>query len=62
MAHSGKNYISFIGYNMDSSNMLFYAKDSTIEELVIKPERRPTMRALLYVVGSPCIEFLQESL
>ena len=47
---------------MESSNMLFYAKDSTIEELVIKLERRPTMRALLYVVGSPCIEFLQESL
>lgn len=47
---------------MESSNMLFYAKDSTIEELVIKPERRPTMRALLYVVGSHCIEFLRESL
>lgn len=42
--------------------MLFYAKDPTTEELVIKPERRPTMRALLYVVGSPCIELFRESM
>ena len=37
-------------------------KDLTAEEVVTKLDRRPTMTALLYVVGSACIELFRESI
>ena len=37
-------------------------KDLTADEVVTKLERRPTIRALLYVVGSACIELFRESM
>lgn len=37
-------------------------KDWATEEVEAKPERRPTMTAVLYVVGSPCIELFLESI
>lgn len=36
-------------------------KDWTTEEVVTKLDRRPTRTALLYVVGSPCMELFRES-
>lgn len=37
-------------------------KDCTAEEVVTKLDSRPTMRALLYVLGSPCMELFRESI
>lgn len=42
--------------------MPLYVKDWTTDEVVTKPERRPTIRALLYVVGSSCIVLFRESI